>query len=90
METDALRAPLIRRGRWVVAMKETKINRLVGAIIGFIGCGIASLIILGLIVSCLDIRIQNLLPGSLIGASIGGMTGFFFPRLGEKFIEFMG
>jgi len=32
----------------------------------------------------------NLLPGSLIGGSIGGVTGFFFPRLGEKFIEFIG
>lgn len=67
------------------------IKRFVGATIGFIGGGIASLIILGLIVSCMEATtFQNLLPGALIGASIGGLTGFFFPRVGEKFIEFIG
>jgi len=71
-------------------MKVTMIKRFVGAIIGFIGGGISSLIILGLIVSVLEIRFQNLLPGALLGAAIGGLTGFFFTRLGEKFIEFIG
>ena len=71
-------------------MEVTMIKRLVGATIGFFGGGIASLIILGLIVSVLDLKFQNLWPGVLFGATIGGLSGFFFPRLGEKLIEFIG
>ena len=71
-------------------MSEAMIIKLIGSTIGFLGGGIASLIILGLIVSVLEIKFQTLLPGALLGAAIGGLTGFFFPRLGEKFIEFIG
>ena len=71
-------------------MSETMIKKLIGATIGFLGGGIASLIILGLIVSVLEIKFQTLLPCALLGAAIGGLTGFFFLKLGEKFIEFIG
>jgi hypothetical protein len=66
----------------------TNMKKFVGAAIGFLGGGIASLITVGLIVSIFEIKYQSVLPGALFGASISGLTGFFFPRLGEKLIDF--
>ncbi|OGR26229.1 MAG: hypothetical protein A2X83_09210 [Desulfuromonadales bacterium GWD2_54_10] len=71
-------------------MNGTNMKKFVGAIVGFFGGGIVSLIIVGLIVSVFEMKYQSVLPGALFGTSIGGLTGFFFPRLGEKLIEFFG
>ena len=81
-----------RPRRWSLNMNETGTNmkKIVGAAVGFLGGGIASLITVGLIVSVFEMKYQSVLPGALFGASIGGLTGFFFPKLGEKLIEFFG
>lgn len=78
--------------RWTPIENEngTKMKKIVGAAVGFLGGGIASLITVGLIVSVFELKYQSVLPGALFGASIGGLTGFFFPRLGEKSIDFFG
>jgi hypothetical protein len=71
-------------------MKETVRRRLVVAAVSFIGGGIASMIILGLTVSIFDLNYQSVWPGTVIGASIAGLTGLFFPRLTEMLGEFIG
>ena len=68
----------------------TNMKKFVGVAVGFLGGGIASLITVGLIMSVFEMKYQSVLPGALFGASIGGLTGFFFPRLGEKLIDFFG
>jgi hypothetical protein len=65
-------------------------KKFIGAAVGFLGGGIASLITVRLIASVFEIKYQSVLPGALFGASIGGLTGFFFPRLGETLLEFLG
>lgn len=65
----------------------TKHETFVGAAVGFLGGGIASLITVGLIAPVFEMKYQSVLPGALLGASIGGLTGFFCPRLGEKLID---
>jgi hypothetical protein len=71
-------------------MKETVRRRLVVAAVSLIGGGIASMIILGLTVSIFDLNYQSVWPGTVIGASIAGLTGLFFPRLTEMLGEFIG
>jgi hypothetical protein len=70
-------------------VKATVTNRLLAAAICFLGGGIASLVILGLTVSIFDLNYQTIWPGTVIGASIAGLTGLFFPRLTEVLIEFI-
>jgi len=48
------------------------------------------MIILGLAVSIFDLNYQSGWPGTVIGASIAGLTGLFFPRLTEVLGEFIG
>jgi hypothetical protein len=71
-------------------MKETVTKRLVAGAVSFIGGGIASMIILGLTISIFDLNYQSVWPGTVIGASIAGLTGLFFPRLTEVLSEFIG
>jgi hypothetical protein len=71
-------------------MKESVTRRLVAAAVGFVGGGIASLIILGLMISIFNLNHQTVWPGTVIGALAGGLTGLFFPRLGELLGEFIG
>ena len=72
-------------------MKETVTKRLVAAAVSFIGGGIASMIILGLTISIFDLNYhQSVWPGTVIGASIAGLIGLFFPRLTEVLGEFIG
>lgn len=52
----------------------TNMNKFVGAVVGFLGGGIASLITVGLIMSVFEMKYQSVLPAVLFGAFIGGLT----------------
>ena len=65
-------------------------NRIISMLIGFIGGGIATFLVLGLVVSMIDTNIHSILPGTLAGACLIGILGFCFPKFGEFFVEFMG
>ena len=65
-------------------------NRLLSMLIGFVSGGVATFLVLGLAVSVIDTNIQSILPGTLAGACLIGVLGYFYPRFGEVFIEFMG
>lgn len=64
--------------------------RLIAAAASFIGGGILNFIMLGLLVSALDLSFTTIWQGALIGAFVWGVIGFFSPKLGMKLIEFVG
>jgi hypothetical protein len=65
-------------------------ERLIAGAVGFVGGGIASLILLGLVVSVFDLNFQSVWQGAVVGAFICCMVGFCFPKLGSILIEFVG
>jgi hypothetical protein len=71
-------------------MREAVTKRLVAAAVSFLGGGIASMIVLGLTISIFDLNYQSVWPGTVIGASVAGLSGLFFPCLTEVLIEFIG
>ena len=71
-------------------LQGTVEERLVVAIIGFVGGGLASMIILGLIVSTFSLNYETIWPGVAIGAVLSALITLFFPRLGEILAYFIG
>jgi hypothetical protein len=71
-------------------LQGTVEERLVVAIIGFVGGGLASMIILGLIVSTFGLNYETIWPGVAIGAVLSALLTFFFPRLAEILADFIG
>jgi hypothetical protein len=59
-------------------------KRLMAAVIGFIGGGLLSMILLGLLVSVSELDYQSVMPGALVFALIYGIVGFSFPGLGQR------
>jgi len=72
-------------------MKQGTVKaRLVVAAIGFVGGGLASMLLLGLIVSTFSLNYETIWPGVLIGAFLSAVTTFFFPRLAGILADFIG
>ncbi len=71
-------------------MQNTIKTRWVAAVIGFVGGGGASIILLGLIVSTFNLNYESIWPGVLIGAFLSAATSFFSPRLAGFLAEFIG
>jgi hypothetical protein len=65
-------------------------ERFIAGAIGFVGGGIASLILLGLLVSVFDLNFHSVWQGAVVGAFICCIVGFCFPKLGTILIEFVG
>lgn len=65
-------------------------ERLVVAIIAFVAGGLASMIILGLIVSTFSLNYETIWPGVAIGAALSALMTFFFPRLVVILADFIG
>jgi hypothetical protein len=59
-----------------------------GAFCGFLGGALsgATLLILYIIVAGSDFGLNNIWPGSLAGALIGALLGFFYPRIAQVLI----
>ena len=73
-----------------VKMQGTVKERLVVAMIGFVGGGLASMIILGLIDSTFSLNYETIWPGVAIGAVLSALMTFFFPRLAGILADFIG
>jgi len=71
-------------------MQGTVKKRLLLATIGFVDSGLASIIILGLIVSTFSLNYETIWPGVAIGAVLSALITLFFPRLGEILAYFIG
>lgn len=69
-------------------MKTAK-ARLIAAMIGFVGGGVASIIIWGLIISTFSLNYESIWPGVLIGAFFSAIMTLFFPRLVVILAEFI-
>jgi len=54
---------------------------LIATAISFIGDGIASMTLLGLMISIFDLTYQSALAGTVIGGSFESLIGFFSPGL---------
>ena len=65
-------------------------NRAISTVIGFVGGSIVTLIVLGLYASIFETGIHSVLAGAITGGVVLGSLCFFFPRLGEILIEFIG
>ena len=65
-------------------------ERLIAAIVGFVGGGFASLVVPGLIVTVFELDFQNVWQGALVGGLVCCVLGFCFPRLGSLLAEFVG
>jgi len=65
-------------------------TQLISAVIGFVGGGLASMILLGLIVSTFSLNFETIWPGVLIGAFLSAIMTFFFRRLAEILADFIG
>jgi hypothetical protein len=57
-------------------------KRLSGAVVGFIGGGLLSMILFAFVVSIFDMGFQSVMPAALVVAVICGIVGFCFPGLG--------
>jgi hypothetical protein len=64
-------------------------ERLVASAAAFVGGGVVSLILLGLVVSVFDLNFQSVWHGAIAGAVICCIVGFCFPKLGSILIEFV-
>ena len=71
-------------------MQGTVKERLLLAVVGFVGGGLASMIILGLIVSMFSLNYETIWPGVAIGAVLSALITFFFPRLAGILADFIG
>jgi hypothetical protein len=58
------------------------IKRFTGGAVGFIGGGLLSMIFFALVVSIFDMDFQSVMPAALAVATICGIAGFCFPRVG--------
>lgn len=63
------------------------VARLTAAAVSFIGGGLLNFIMLGLLVSTLDLNFTTVWQGALIGAFVWGVVGLFIPKLGMKLME---
>ena len=71
-------------------LQGTVKERLLLAVVGFVGGGLASMIILWLIVSTFSLNYETIWPGVAIGAVLSALITFFFPRLGGILTDFIG
>jgi len=71
-------------------MQGTLKTRLFVAVIGFVGGGLASIIIWGLIISTFSLNYETIWPGVLIGAFLSAATTLFFPKLVTILADFIG
>ena len=71
-------------------MQKTVKDRLLLATISFVGGGLASMIVLGLIVSTFSLNYETIWPGVAIGAVLSALMTFFFPRLAGILADFIG
>ena len=70
--------------------KRTLTQRLVAAVAGFVSGGVASLILLGFVVSVFDFNFQSVWQGALVGPIACSFVGFCFPKLRVTLLEFVG
>jgi hypothetical protein len=68
--------------------RATNMIRFFGAIGGFLGGALSGVILLifYIVVAGSDFGLSNIWPGSLAGALIGAVFGFFYPRIVKAFI----
>ena len=65
-------------------------TRWVAAMIGFVGGGVASIVILGMMISTFMLHFETIWPGVLIGAIVSAVLAFLFPTLAGVLTEFVG
>jgi len=71
-------------------MQDTLKARLIVAMIGFVGGGLASIIVWGMIISTFSLNYESIWPGVLIGAFLSAISTFFFPKLAGILADFIG
>ncbi len=67
------------------------IVHILGSLGGFMGGGIIGTILIALVIMVTDntLGLNNIWPGTLIGAILGAILGFCSPRIGKTIAEIM-
>ena len=71
-------------------MRTKRDSKTIRVVAGIIGGAILSTIVVSLVVAILELHIATVWPAIPIGAVLGGILSFVFPRVVAVLIEFIG